>query len=255
VEGNLHDTPLSSLLELIHLTKQSGQLQIGGELPLRITLQNGEVVSGGILDWQGLEAVQSFPLHINEGDFRFSPGQASQTQFSVAFSTLMTDWARINDEWTRVLSAVESPSRILEYVGPDRGAPHPFQGGKSIRAVAKNLNTNAFEIAIRVVTLLQGGDLQLTHKFAWMGLRIQLPAAYKNESDLPESRGIDDVQKFLNGSKRMIDLLEIGFAPNTLRLFLIESLRDKRFEVPGGGGLLRDLVWEMKIRRTVIESR
>ncbi len=241
MEGNLRDTPLSSVLELINLTKQSGRLQIAAELPLALSIVGGEVVAGNILDWGGIEAVQSFTLHASSGNFRFTPAsQAVTPQFSIQFSALMTDWARINDEWARMLPVLGSPSRMLDYNGTVQDTPHPFQGGKSIRSVGRTLEASAFEVATRVMPLIPTKVLVLLEKFAWMGMRVQHPASRKGS----EGSGVHDVSSYLDGKRRMVDLLELGFQIDTLRLYLIEAVRSGEIEVNGSGWLLRDLIWE-----------
>ncbi len=242
MEGNLRDTPLSSVLELINLTKQSGRLQVAAELPLALSIAQGEVMAGNILDWSGLEAVQSFTLHASQGNFRFTPSsQAVPAQFTVTFSALMTDWARVNDEWARMLPILGSPSRMLEYNGTVQDTPHPFQGGKSIRSVARNLEANAFEVATRVMPLIPSKVLLLLEKFAWMGMKVQHPAARKGAG---EGHGIQNVSSYLDGKRRLVDLLELGFRLDTLRAYLIEAVRTGEIEINGSGWLLRDLIWE-----------
>jgi hypothetical protein len=247
MEGNLQDTPLSSLLELIHLTKQSGRVQITADVPLNLYVAGGEVISGHILDWQGLEAIQSFLLHLSNGQFRFHPNATSieaPNDFEIPFSFLMTDWARYNDEWARILPLIGSPSRILESTQTVSTVPHPFQGGKSIRALARALGVNSLEVAQNAVTWLRNGDLRLTNRFVWHGLRIQ--HANAKTKQLPKTRTISDIPKCLDGSRNMGELLELGFQTHDVRSYLVQSLQAGEIEVPGGGWLLRDLTWELE---------
>ncbi len=245
MEGNLRDTPLSSVLELINLTKQSGRLQVAADLPLSLTITQGEVIAGSILDWGGLEAVQSFALHAAEGNFKFTPSaQPVPTQFQIPFSSLMTDWARINDEWARMLPLIGSPSRMLEFFGTVQDTPHPFQGGKSIRSVARALETTAFEVATRAIPLMPTGVLRRLEKFSWMGMRIQHPASRQG---LLEGFAIEATPSYLDGKRRLVDLLEIGFSISTVRAYLIEAVRGGEIELSGAGWLLRDLIWEQDI--------
>lgn len=242
MEGNLRDTPLSSVLELINLTKQSGRLQVAAELPLALSIVQGEVIAGNILDWGGLEAVESFVLHASDGNFRFTPSNQSViAQFNLAFPTLMTDWARVNDEWARMLPIIGSPSRMLEYNGTVQDTPHPFQGGKSIRTVARTLEASAFEVTTRVMPLIPSKVLMLLDKFAWMGMKIQHPAARKGNS---EGYTLQTIPTYLDGKRRILDLLELGFRIDTLRTYLIEAVRTGEIEINGSGWLLRDLIWE-----------
>ena len=249
MEGNLQDTPLSSVLELIHLTRQSGRIQVTADIPLTLYVGNGEITSGQILDWQGLEAVQSFLLHLSNGQFRFHPnatnvGPGELNAFNIPFSLFMTDWARLNDEWSRILPIIGSPSRVFEASKSNTTVPHSFQGGKSIRSLAKTLGLNSFEVAQNALRWLQAGDLRLTDRFVWHGLRIQHADA--KTSKLPNSRTIQDIPAFLDGSKNMGDVLELGFGARQVRSYLVQSLQNGDIQVSGSGWLLRDLTWELE---------
>jgi Domain of unknown function (DUF4388) len=247
MEGNLQDTPLSSLLELIHLTKQSGQVQITADVPLTLHVFNGEIISGQVLDWQGLEAIQSFLLHLSNGQFRFQPNAISidvANDFGTPFSLFMTDWARLNDEWARILPLIGSPSRVMEPSQAVGTVPHPFQGGKSIRSLAKTLGVSSFEVAQNTLPWLQQGDVRLTDRFAWHGLRIQHAGA--SAKKLPNSRTFVDIPACLDGSRNMGEILELGFSVGDVRQYLIQSLQSGEIQVSGSGWLLRDLTWELE---------
>ena len=245
MEGNLRDTPLSSVLELIHLTKQSGRVAVTGRIPLSLTVVQGEIVAGGILDWQGLEAIQSFELHASQGNFRFAPSSAQVlAQFNLPFAALMTDWARVNDEWVRIRQVIDSPSRVLEYSGPAQQPANPFHGGKSIRSASKASDASVFEISSRAVPQILSGELKLKDRYAWMGLRVRHPAAVG--SFTPVSRGTDEIPLMLNGKRNLAELLEWGFTPAHLRVYLLGAIQSGVVQVPGSGWLLRDLTWELE---------
>jgi hypothetical protein len=247
MEGNLQDTPLPSLLELIHLTKQSGRVQITADVPLNLHVAGGEVISGEILDWQGLEAIQSFLLHLSSGQFRFYPNATvieAANDFDISFSKFMTDWARLNDEWARILPFIGSPSRVLESTQVSGTVPHPFQNGKSIRSLARALGVSSFEVAQNTFPWLQQGELRLTNRFAWHGLRIQHVTA--SAQQFPNSRTIADIPACLDGSRNMGEVLELGFSVSDVRMYLIQSLQSGEIQVPGSGWLLRDLTWELE---------
>ena len=245
MEGNLRDTPLSSILELIHLTKQSGRVAVAGHVPLSLTVVQGEVVAGGILDWQGLEAIQSFELHAAQGNFRFAPSSAQVlAQFTLPFAALMTDWARLNDEWARIRRVIDSPSRVLEYGGAPQQPAHPFQGGKSIRSVSRASAASLFEVSSRAVPQLHSGELKLRDRYAWMGLRVRHPAAIGNFT--PISRGTEEIPLMLNGTRNLAELLEWGFSVADLRAYLLGAIQSGVVQVPGSGWLLRDLTWELE---------
>ena len=250
MEGNLRETSLESVLELVHLTQQSGRVTVDAEVPLAIELIQGEVVSGGIMDWEGFDAIQSFALHEDAGTFKFLAdatmiGQPRATLVGMPFQGFMTEWARINDEWARIRQWIDSPSRGLEYVGPSKS---PFLGGKSIRAVAKASGKSVFEIAQQAAQGAQTGELRLLERYAWHGMRIQHKLSRKKQN--PSQRGPGDLPYFLDGQRNLADVLELGFKPETVRIYLINAIRNGEVSMPGHGWLLRDLTWEFEKART-----
>lgn len=114
MEGNLETIGLLELLEMIHQNRRSGELRLEVEgLPVHFRFLEGEVVSGGILDWEGLEAISTLPLQPRGGSFRFTSGVQTGTPL-LRFKALIGEWARLYDEWTRFRQLYDSPSRVLE---------------------------------------------------------------------------------------------------------------------------------------------
>jgi hypothetical protein len=254
VEGNLRETSLESVLELVHLTQQSGRISVDAEVPLAIELIQGEVVTGGILDWEGFDAIQSFALHEDAGTFKFLAdatmiGQPRATLVGMPFQGFMTEWARINDEWARIRQWIDSPSRVLEYNGH---GDSPFRNGKSIRAVARATGTSIFAIAQKAAVGVQSGELNPLDRYTWHGLRIQHKLSRKKLN--PASRGQGDLPYFLDGQRNIVDILELGFKPETVRIYLSNAIRSGEVNMPGRGWLLRDLTWEFEKARTKTQA-
>jgi Domain of unknown function (DUF4388) len=251
VEGNLRETSLESVLELIHVTQQSGLVTVESDVPLSLHLAQGEIQSGGILDWTDVDAVRSFKLHEQAGTFRFQKDAVNpnKSSFKMPFSMFVTEWARINDEWDRVRAAIDSPSRVLEYAGPATPEPSKFQDGKSIRALARTLNVSVFSLTEEAARGLENQTLRLTPRYAWHGLRVQHALSSKAER-LPLTRTLFDLPPYLDGKRNMGDLIEVGFKPEVLRIWLVNALRSGEVNVAGRGWLLRDLTWEFEKQRT-----
>lgn len=250
MEGNLRETSLESVLELIHVTQQSGLVTVDADVPLSLHLAQGEIQSGGILDWTDVDAVRSFKLHEQAGTFRFLKDAAnpSPTLFKLPFSMFVTEWARINDEWDRVRAVIDSPSRVLEYAGPATGEPSKFQGGKSIRALARTLGVGVFSLTEEAVRGLENQTLRLTPRYTWHGLRVQHASSGRSER-LPLTRTLSDLPPYLDGKRNMGDLIAVGFKPEVLRIWLVNALRSGEVNVAGRGWLLRDLTWEFEKQR------
>ena len=139
MEGSFGTIPLTNVLEILHTTRRTGVLNLESQqIPLHLRFEEGEVVGGGILDWEGFEAIATFPLHPEEGRFRFEAGPVQGVPL-MPFKMLLGEWARMNDQWVRFRSVLDSPSRVLET--PRAVEPFAvFVGGRSVRAAARSWN-------------------------------------------------------------------------------------------------------------------
>jgi hypothetical protein len=220
---HLHDRGLSGLLRFE-----------AGVLPLEVDFSQGEVAGGRILDWEGFEALCSVPLEA-EGVFRFEPHPPIGRPW-MAFSALISEWTRLNQEWIRFRSLLDSPSRYLESPRPQE----PYQvffGGRSVRGAARIWGTPLIIAMERAWRGVREGDLVLLHKYAWYGLRIRHPRlqlpAQGSRGPLP-----------LDGQHTLGDYIRQGYPAGAVRDFLIRAIVQGELQPSGRGWLLRDLLWE-----------
>jgi hypothetical protein len=242
VEGSFSTIPLSDVLEMIHANRGTGVLQLrSGRLPLHLHFVQGEVVGGGILDWEGFEAISTFPLHPEQGSFRFQAGTKQGTPL-LPFKALVGEWARMNDQWARFRSVLDSPSRVLET--PRAVEPFAiFVGGKSVRAAAKSWGVPLIIAAERAWRGLREGDLTKLRKYAWFALRIRHPSARRTQAGI---RNPKDITVLLDGSRNLGELIHAGLSIAQVRSYLIERISSGELEAPGKGWILRDLLWEVE---------
>lgn len=240
MEGELSGIPLPDTLELIHSGRRSGVLEVEtGGLPLSLTFLAGEAVGAAILDWEGLDALFTFPLHPKEGRFLFRPGWTEGTPL-MPFRTLLGEWARINDEWDRFRSLIDSPSRVLETIRP-KGGLEVFQGGRSVRAAAKAWGVPLVVAMERAWTGVKEGDLAPLRRYAWYALRIRHQG--RRNQTLNE---FAQLAQLMNGSRNLGEIIRIGVPVGLVRRYLIQALLKGKIQPPGRGWLLRDLLWEME---------
>jgi len=249
VEGSFDTIALSDVLEMIHTNRGSGTLHLmANYLPLELHFFSGEVIGGGILDWEGLEALTTFPLHPEQGRFRFAGSSLAGTPL-MPFKTLVGEWARMNDQWTRFRSLLDSPSRVLDT--PRATDPlGVFLGGKSVRAAAKAWNVPLIIAAERAWRGLREGDLSKLRKYAWFALRIRHPTARRTHAGLVDP---SDLTVQLDGTRNLGELIHSGTSIKQIRSYLIERISKRELEVPGKGWMLRDLLWEVE-KETVAET-
>jgi Domain of unknown function (DUF4388) len=245
-EGHLRDAPLPSLLELIKNSRQRGHLFVDAALPLTLALEKGQVVSATILDYEGLEGLFTYPLHLEDGMYRFEPSLPQAHRPLMPFDALLSEWARHNDEWQRLRQRLDSPSHVLDPWPNARPAFALFDGKRSVRAVAKLMAQNdpkitLLEVAKLAADGLEQGDLAVTYRYAWFSLRIQHADAGR-----VNLRGQRELTSYLDGTMRLGELIENqGFFIGDVREYLIEAIRSEVVQVPGRGWLLADLLWEL----------
>ncbi|AEB11240.1 DUF4388 domain-containing protein [Marinithermus hydrothermalis] len=239
MEGSLATMSLVDVLELVHTSRKSGVLYVEERVPLVLRFMRGEVVGGGILDWEGFEAVSTFPLHPQEGRFRFEQGVQDGAVW-MPFRTFLGEWARLNDEWARFRQLVPSPSRVLEALRPVE--PYAvFVGGRSVRGAAKAWGVPLIIAMERAWRGVHEGDLVLLQKYNWFSMRIRHA---KGRRTLPNAQDARDLPRYLDGTRNLGELIRMGFSVEEVRAYLIEAIRSGELNFPGRGWLLRDLTWE-----------
>lgn len=236
MQGLFFDAPLIGVLELIHVSRKTGVLTADAGLPFTLSFQEGEVVTGGIIDWQGLDAIYASPLLPDQGSFSFTV-QPVEGEVLAAYGKVTADWARYSDDWSQILAVVGSPSAMFRGNLPLFDAPE----GRSIRAASRSAQLPLFEVAERVVAGVKSGRLTPLDRYSWYSLR--------HRHQLGSGRG-GRVAAALDGERNMGELIEAGFAASELRDYLIAEIRSgMRFT--GCGWVLRDLLWE----REFVEER
>ncbi|GGJ72425.1 DUF4388 domain-containing protein [Deinococcus aquiradiocola] len=229
MQGLFFDAPLIGVLELLHVSRKTGVLTADAELPFFLDFQDGQITNGGIVDWQGLDAIYAAPLLPEQGSFSFRVQDVSG-EVLAPYGKITADWARYSDDWSQMCAVIGSPSALF------RGDLPLFDDaeGRSVRAAAQSAQLPLFEVAERVVAGIRSGRLFPMDRSAWYALKLR--------HQLGSGRG-GRVAAALNGEKTMGDLLAEGFTVAELRDYLIFEIR-AGLRFPGCGWVLRDLVWE-----------
>ena len=154
MQGLFVDAPLIGVLELLHVSRKTGVLTADAGMPFSLSFQGGQVSGGGILDWQGLDAIYACPLLPGEGSFSFTV-QAVEGEMLAPYGKITADWARYSDDWQQICAVVGSPSALV------RGNLPLFDSdeGRSIRAASRSAQLPLFEVAERVLGGVRSGRL------------------------------------------------------------------------------------------------
>lgn len=231
MQGLLSDLPLLGVLELIHTSRQTGVLEVGGEVPFTVAFNHGEIVAGGILDWLGTEALQSCPMSPSRGHFDFGAKPVMGTPLG-PYGHFMTEWARVGDEWEELCAYITSPSRLFS------GELPLFNelGGRSIRAAARKANRPLLDVAQEVAAAVREKRVQPLDRYAWFGLLIKADPRLGPDHQL---------NPHLTGDLNLGEVVATGQSIELVREYLLTALHQGlRFQ--GSGWVLRDLVWEMR---------
>ncbi|WP_425147907.1 DUF4388 domain-containing protein [Deinococcus sp.] len=232
MQGLFFDAPLIGLLELIHVSQKSGVLTADAELPFSLSFRAGEVVGGGILDWQGLDAIYTCPLVPEAGGFSFRVDAGVGGDPLAPYGKITADWARYSDDWNQILAVIGSPSAVFQGDLPLFDGPQ----GLSVRAAADSSGLPLFDVAERVTANVRAGRLRRLATYAWYGLRIR---------HHPGSGRGGRLAQALDGERSLGDLALEGYPLPELREDLLAEIRSGR-RFPGCGWLLRDFLWEQR---------
>lgn len=229
MQGLLSDLSLVNVLELIHTSRQTGVLNVESDVPFTVAFQHGEIVSGGVLDWLGSDALHSCSILSHRGRFHFDQKPVTGQPLA-PYGPFTTEWARVSDEWAEVCTYIGSPSRLFTGEVPLFNE----HGGRSIRAAARKGNRPLLDLAQQVAEDVRERRLHPLDRFAWFGLLINPDSQYA--TDHP-------VTLLLDGERNLGEIVDLAKDVNIVREYLLQAIRDGlRFQ--GSGWVLRDLIWE-----------
>ena len=247
-------TTLEAELRSAHAARRTGVLLFDVASPLSVRFRAGEVIGGGILDFIGFDALGTVSLRGEPGRASFRSIEPGEPILHRPFELLLDQWARANEEWARIRTQLDSPSRVLSTT-PTAGPSYAlYAPGRSVRATAKAAGVPVAVAANMAWQGLKTGELRREERFAWFGLRLRAPGitpatGYTRPGHATLSgarRGMDArlLTGCLDGSMNMGELVDEGFDAPVIRAYLIAAIRRGEFSAPGSGWLLRDLTWE-----------
>jgi len=237
LEGICSDVSLIDVVSLLHDTTATGTLDVVVEVPYTLKFLKGNVIEGSIIDWVGLEAAYTAPILSDQGWFGYRRGEVGDPGVPPApFLQFIADWARMYDEWERVMSIIVSPS--ISFFGDLEHFDEEY--GRTPRMVSRLTNRPLFEVCAELAEAVAKGQVLSLDTSAWYDLRLQHSGDVRNGSLL---------DMVLDGQTSYTSLIAAGWSVDTLRDDLIARLR-AGLRFPGSGWVMRDTVWEERILRT-----
>ena len=175
LQGSLQDFEITDILQLIHMNKKEGCLEITTEDDKGyIFVQNGIVMHSYTNDREGENAIQRI-LMWTDGDFEFIPDKKSDKKsIEVPIQHLMLEAARKIDEWKQIEGIIPTVDAVVDIVeNPETGMENikltseewkmlTFVDGEStIRELAERVNQSEFATAKIFVGLISSGLVYL----------------------------------------------------------------------------------------------
>lgn len=175
LQGNLEDFDLTDVLQLIHLGKKNGALEIETEGDRgEIYFENGKVLFAKTKQKMGEESIHQI-LRWTVGKFLFSPDKtAPERKMDIPIQNLILDAAKQIDEWKRLEKLIPSTDMIVDFVeDPEVSSeeislsPEEWKilslitGEKSIKEIAKLAKLTEFNAAKIFYGLVSSGLVRL----------------------------------------------------------------------------------------------
>ena len=175
LQGNLEDFDLTDVLQLIHLGKKNGALEIETEKNrAEIYFENGKVVYAKTNESVGEDAIQ-YVLRWSKGKFMFSPEKtAPQKVMDIPIQNLILDAAKQIDEWKRLEKVIPSVDMLVDFVEDPNVSSEEINlspdewkilslitGERSIRDIAKLAKFTEFNAAKVFYGLVSSGLVRL----------------------------------------------------------------------------------------------
>lgn len=179
LQGNLEDFDLTDVLQLIHLGKKNGALEIEIEGDRgEIYFENGKVLYAKTRNKMGEDSIHEI-LRWSEGKFLFSPEKiAPERKMNIPIQNLILDAAKQIDEWKRLEKLIPSIEMIVDFVeDPEVSSeeislsPEEWKilslitGEKSIQEIAQLAKLTEFNAAKIFYGLVSSGLVRLKEPF------------------------------------------------------------------------------------------
>ncbi|MCK4233978.1 DUF4388 domain-containing protein [candidate division WOR-3 bacterium] len=175
LQGNLEDFDLTDVLQLIHLGKKNGALEIETlENRGEIYFENGKVIYAKTNEMIGEESIH-YILRWTKGKFVFSPEKrAPEKRMNIPIQNLILDAAKQIDEWKRIEKIIPSVEMIVDFVEDPNVSSEEINlspdewkilslitGERSIRDVAQLAKLTEFNTAKIFYGLISSGLVNL----------------------------------------------------------------------------------------------
>ncbi len=175
LQGSLKDFDLIDVLQLIHLGKKNGSLEIETEENKgEIYFEDGRVIYAKTNETTSEDAIQ-YILRWSEGEFSFTPDKrAPERKMNIPIQNLILDSAKQIDEWKRLEKLIPNVEMVVEFVEDPNVTTEEINlepdewkilalitGEKSIREIAQLAKYTEFNTAKLFYGLISSGLVKL----------------------------------------------------------------------------------------------
>ncbi len=159
-QGSLAELHLPDILQLVAASGKTGAFRLTQDASVgSVYLKEGRIVHAALGDEQGEDALYTLATW-NDGEFVFTPGEATETETVTRSNTsLLMEAARRIDEWRVLRQKIPSVDMVPEFVVEQNKATpinlntsewlllSRIDGARSVRAIASAAGMSVFDAA------------------------------------------------------------------------------------------------------------
>lgn len=179
LEGDLSEFPLTDIIQLVDLSKQTGGVHIRGQRAGQtiegwLYFRDGKIIGAEMRDQQPLEAVYTF-FTLSSGPFRFHDDVRLQTPtIAVSNEVIIMEGVMRQDAWANIQAQVPSLSMVPRLVpNPSMGTSEinleaeewrvltMVNGKNSVAQIAQRSGLGEFRTCEIIAQMLQSGLIEL----------------------------------------------------------------------------------------------
>lgn len=173
LSGDLKDFELNDVFQFIQMGGKNGALHIKSNKGVSVIyFKGGNILHAEMGVYEGVDAI-SVLLNWKVGTFNFIPDEETdKITIDLPVQNVILEAARQVDEWEKMKDVLPSINVVVDFIEePDAGnielQPMEWKtlsfidGNKTVKEIADKLETNSFEVAKILYSLVQSGLIKV----------------------------------------------------------------------------------------------
>lgn len=173
LSGDLKDFELNDVFQFIQMGGKNGALHIKSNKGVSVIyFKGGNILHAEMGIYEGVDAINVL-FNWKDGTFNFIPDEETdKITIDLPVQNVILEVARQVDEWEKMKDVIPSINVVVDFIEePDAGnielQPMEWKtlsfidGNKTVKEIADKLETNSFEVAKILYSLVQSGLIKV----------------------------------------------------------------------------------------------